>query len=165
MRAMIIAVIGGEDAPPSALAAAETAGREIARRGAILICGGLGGVMEAACRGAKSEGGTTVGVLPGTDARAANAYVDIPIVTGMNQARNIIIVGTADAIIAIGGSYGTLSEMAFALRFDKPLVGLSTWSMQYASEPAQFEVCDDAVKAVALAVSLAEAKAGVTSHA
>jgi uncharacterized protein (TIGR00725 family) len=161
---MIIAVIGGDDAPPEAFVLAEAVGREIAKRGALLICGGLGGVMESACRGAKAEGGTTIGVLPGTDAAEANAYVDIPIVTGMNQARNIVIVRTADAVIAIGGGFGTLSEMAFTLRFGKPLVGLATWSMQYSGVPASFEVSNDAVQAVALAVSLAAANQGVKSH-
>jgi uncharacterized protein (TIGR00725 family) len=162
---MIIAVIGGEDVPAEAFVLAEAVGREIARRGALLICGGLSGVMESACRGVKAEGGTTIGVLPGTDASEANAYIDIPILSGMGQARNLIIVRSAAAVIAIGGGYGTLSETAFALRLDKPLVGLGTWSMQYNGEPAAFETRDDAVGAVALALSLAVAKQGVTSHA
>jgi len=162
---MIIAVIGGDDAPPEAFVLAEAVGREIARRGAKLICGGLGGVMESACRGVKAEGGTTIGVLPGTEAGEANAYVDIPIVTGMNQARNLVIVRSADAVIAIGGGYGTLSEMAFALRLGKPLVGLQTWSMQYAGQPAQFETFEDAKTAVERAVALADARSGVTRHA
>lgn len=162
---MIIAVIGGDDAPPEAFVLAEAVGREIARRGAMLICGGLGGVMESACRGAKAEGGTTIGVLPGTEAGEANAYVDIPIVTAMNQARNLVIVRSADAVIAIGGGYGTLSEMAFALRLGKPLVGLQTWSMQYADQPARFETFEDAKTAVERAVAFADARAGVTRNA
>jgi uncharacterized protein (TIGR00725 family) len=162
---MIIAVIGGEDAPPTAFAHAETVGREIALRGHMLICGGLGGVMESACRGARAGGGTTIGVLPGTEAAAANAFVDIPIVTGMDQARNLIIVRSADAVVAIGGGYGTLSEMAFALRLGKPLVGIGTWSMQHEGRSATFESRDDPVEAVALAESLALTRAGVTSHA
>ncbi|MCU0645959.1 MAG: TIGR00725 family protein [bacterium] len=105
----------------------EEVGYQIAQRKAILICGGLGGVMEAACRGAKQEGGTTIGVLPGIDKFSANKFVDIPIVTGIGEARNSIIVRTADALIAIGGKYGTLSEIAFALAFGKPIVGLQTW--------------------------------------
>ena len=124
----IIGVIGqGRDCSAELLKDAEEIGYHIARRGAILICGGLGGVMEAACRGAKKGGGTTIGVLPGTNKADANTFVDIPIVTGIGEARNSIIVRTADALIAIGGKYGTLSEVAFALAFGKPIVGLHTW--------------------------------------
>jgi len=162
---MIIAVIGGTDASSEALLQAETVGREVARRGAVLICGGLYGVMESACRGARSGSGTTFGVLPGTDALEANEYVTIPIVTGMGQARNAIIVRTADAIIALGGGYGTLSEMAFALRLGKPLVGLGTWSMQYNGEPVRFPTLGDPVDALALALSLAASEEGVPRHA
>jgi uncharacterized protein (TIGR00725 family) len=162
---MLIAVLGGSDATPEAFGIAEDAGREIARRGAVLICGGLGGVMESACRGARAAGGTTVGVLPGAAAAEANPYVDIPIVTSMGQARNAIIVQSADAFIAIGGGYGTLSEIAFALRLGKPLVGIQTWSMQYAGDLARFEVFDAALSAVERAVALAAAKQGVSPHA
>jgi uncharacterized protein (TIGR00725 family) len=162
---MIIAVLGGTESTPEAFVKAGAVGREIARRGAVLICGGLGGVMECACRGARSVGGTTIGVLPGTDACDANEYVDIPIVTGMGQARNAIIVQTADAIIAIGGGYGTLSEIALALRLDKPLVGLGTWSMQYNGEPARFPTVDDPAAAVSLAASLVASELGVSRHA
>jgi hypothetical protein len=127
-RTQIIGVIGqGRDCSAELLADAEEVGYQIAQRKAILICGGLGGVMEAACRGAKQEGGTTIGVLPGIDKFSANKFVDIPIVTGIGEARNSIIVRTADALIAIGGKYGTLSEIAFALAFGKPIVGLQTW--------------------------------------
>jgi uncharacterized protein (TIGR00725 family) len=127
-RTKIIGVIGqGRDCSEELLKAAEEVGYQIAQRKAILICGGLGGVMEAACRGAKKEGGTTIGVLPGTNKADANRFVDIPIVTGIGEARNSIIVRTADALIAIGGKYGTLSEIAFALAFGKPIVGLHTW--------------------------------------
>jgi len=124
----IVGVIGqGRDCSAELLKAAEEVGYHIAQRGAILICGGLGGVMEAACRGAKKGGGMTIGVLPTADKLAANEFVDIPIVTGIGEARNSIIVRTADALIAIGGKYGTLSEIAFALAFGKPIVGLHTW--------------------------------------
>lgn len=131
----IIAVIGGARPTPEEAATAEAVGRALAQAGATLICGGLGGVMEAACRGAKSAGGLTVGILPGTDPGEANPYVDIPIVTGMRCARNIIIARTAQAVIAIGGSYGTLSELAYALNFGKPVVGLGTWEMSRADHP------------------------------
>ncbi|MCI0495902.1 TIGR00725 family protein [candidate division KSB1 bacterium] len=150
----IIGVIGqGRDCSEELLKAAEEVGYHIARRGAILICGGLGGVMEAACRGAKKGGGTTIGMLPTADKFAANEFVDIPIVTGIGEARNSIIVRTADALIAIGGKYGTLSEIAFALAFGKPIVGLQTWQ--------GFEgliQCDSPVEAVETIFLLIETK-------
>jgi len=94
-----------------------------------LVCGGLGGVMEAACRGAKSQGGLTIGVLPGLSGYEANPYVDIPIVTGLGEARNVIVVRTAQAVIAVDGEYGTLSEIAYALKLGIPIVGLDTWQL------------------------------------
>jgi len=124
-----IAVIGGAFCDAHILALAEEVGREIARRNAILICGGLGGVMEAACRGAKAEGGLTVGILPTGNAADANPFVDIPIVTGMGEARNVIVVRSAQAVIAVDGEYGTLSEIAYALKFGIPVVGLETWQL------------------------------------
>jgi len=132
---MIIAVIGGADCTPAEAAAAETVGRLLAEAGAVLVCGGRGGVMAAACRGAKSAGGLTVGILPGVDARDANPWVDVPIVTGLGEARNTIVVRSADAVIAVGGAYGTLSEIAFALRWGKPLVGLGTWKLARGGAP------------------------------
>ena len=124
----IIGVIGqGRDCSTELLKDAEQVGYHIAQRKAILICGGLGGVMEAACRGAKNGSGTTIGVIPTAQKSDANKFVDIPIVTGLGEARNIIIVRSADALIAVGGRYGTLSEIAFALSFGKPIVGLRTW--------------------------------------
>ncbi len=109
---------------------AEEAGRLIAQKGANLVCGGLGGVMEAASRGAKSEGGLTVGILPHNDSKEANQFIDIPIATGLGIGRNIIIARSADALIAIGGEYGTLSEIAFALQMNKPVVGIKTWDIK-----------------------------------
>lgn len=108
---------------------AEQVGRLIALRGAVLVCGGRGGVMEAACRGAKTEGGVTVGILPGPDRWEANNYVDIAIATGLGEARNAIIVRTVDAVIAIGGGFGTLSEIGLALKIGCPVVGLGTWEL------------------------------------
>ena len=104
-------------------------GRELASRGAVLVCGGLGGVMEAACRGSKGGGGTTIGILPGTDRAAANPFVDFAIPTGLGEARNALVVRAADALIAVGGAYGTLSEIAFALKAGKPVAGLGTWDV------------------------------------
>ena len=124
----IIGVIGqGRNCSAELLKDAEQVGYQIAQRNAMLICGGLGGVMEAACRGAKKGGGTTIGVIPTSRKENANKFVDIPIVTGFGEARNIIIVRSADALIAVGGRYGTLSEIAFALSFGKPVVGFHTW--------------------------------------
>jgi len=124
-----IAVIGGGQPSPQEANLAEAVGRELAMRGAILVCGGLGGVMEAACKGAQSEGGVTIGILPGESRQAANPYVQIPIVTGIGHARNLAVVKSAQAVIAIGGSYGTLSEIGHALRSGIPVIGLNTWSL------------------------------------
>ena len=112
---LIISVIGGGDPPPEARRLAYEVGRELARRGAMVACGGLGGVMEEVCRGAREEGGTTIGILPGSDASAANPYVTVPIATGMGYARNSIVVKVGAAVIAIDGAYGTLSEIGHAL--------------------------------------------------
>jgi uncharacterized protein (TIGR00725 family) len=126
----IIAVIGGKRVEKTLLLEAEEAGRLIARRGATLVCGGLGEVMEAASKGAKSVGGITIGILPQNDSKEANQYIDIPIATGLGIGRNVIIARTADALIAIGGEYGTLSEIAFALQMGKPVVGVRTWDIK-----------------------------------
>ena len=126
-REKVIAVIGGSEPSPEEARLAEEVGRELARRGAILICGGLSGVMEAACRGAASEGGLTIGVLPGDTPDTANRYVRIPIVSGIGYARNVAVVKSAGAVIAIGGSYGTLTEIAYARQSDIPVIGLNTW--------------------------------------
>ncbi|WP_420265188.1 TIGR00725 family protein [Candidatus Magnetominusculus dajiuhuensis] len=127
---VIVGVIGGRDVSPWHLGEAEKVGRLVALKGGLLICGGLEGVMEAVCKGAKKGGGLTVGVLPQGDKKHANRYVDIPIATGMGAARNAIIAQTADVLIAIGGSYGTLSEIAYALQFNKPVIGLKTWDVE-----------------------------------
>ena len=145
---MFIAVIGGDTAATDACAQAEEVGREIARRGHVLVCGGRGGVMEAACRGARAEGGHTIGILPGPDPSGANEFVEFPIVTNMGFARNVIVVLSASAVIAIDGSYGTLSEIAVAFNHGRPVIGLGTWrisddagvedsSILRASSPAQ----------------------------
>ena len=124
----IIAVIGqGRGCTQEILSLAEQVGKEIAKRGGIVICGGLQGVMEAVCKGAKFENGLTIGVIPGTQKSDANKFVDLPIVTGLGEARNSVIVRTADIVIAVGGKYGTLSEISFALAFGKPVIGLNSW--------------------------------------
>ena len=124
-----IGVIGGSLCTDDMYQLAKEVGYEIAKRGAYLITGGVGGIMEAACKGAKEAGGTTIGILPGEKAHYSNPWVDIPIVTGMSHGRNIIIVRSSDAVIAINGSYGTLSEIAFALKLNVPIVGLKTWDI------------------------------------
>jgi len=126
---MIIGVIGDSSCPPEEAKLAESVGELLAQQGATIVCGGLGGVMEAVCRGAKSKGGLTVGILPGKNASMANHWVDIPVVTGIGEARNVAVVKSAQAVIAIGGSYGTLSEIAFALKSNIPVIGLNTWSL------------------------------------
>lgn len=126
---MFVAVVGGGQCSREEAKLAEAVGVELAKRGVTLICGGLGGVMEAACKGARSAKGKTVGILPGSSRDEANPYVDIPIVTGMGEARNVIVVNSAQAIIAIGGKYGTLAEIAYALRNNIPVIGLNTWAL------------------------------------
>jgi uncharacterized protein (TIGR00725 family) len=122
-----VAVIGPGDEPT--VAAAEV-GRLLAERGATLVCGGRGGAMEAACRGAKEADGLTVGILPGADRSEANPFVDVVVPTGLGEARNALVVGAADAVIAIGGGYGTLSEIALALKAGKRVIGLGTWEIE-----------------------------------
>ncbi len=128
-RKTFIAVIGGSECSTQEAEFAEAVGREIAKRDAILICGGLSGVMTAACKGASTEGGITIGILPGDNRNSANPYVQIPIVTSMGYARNVIVVRSADAVITIGGSYGTLSEISYARQNSLPVIGFNTWSL------------------------------------
>lgn len=125
-----IGVIGGSRAQKKHLEAAEEVGRLIAEAGAVLVCGGLAGVMEAACRGAKRAGGVTIGVLPGSNPAEANAFVDIPIATGMGYTRNALVVMNSDALIAVDGEYGTLSEIAYGCVHGKKIVGLETWDIK-----------------------------------
>jgi uncharacterized protein (TIGR00725 family) len=124
-----IAIAGPGDAAPWELEAAEDTGAAVAEAGCGLVCGGLGGVMEAACRGARSRGGLTVGLLPGTDRDAANGWVVVALPTGLGEARNALVVRAADAVVAIGGGWGTLSEIALALKAGIPVVGVGTWEL------------------------------------
>ena len=131
-----IAVVGpGRDAAADELTDAEQAGAAIAEAGAVLVCGGLGGVMEAACRGARSRAGVTVGILPGTDRADANGWVEVALPTGLGEARNALVVRAADALVAIGGGWGTLSEIALALRTGVPVIGVRTWEPARAGRP------------------------------
>jgi len=142
-RQVIIGVLGGGRCTPEISELAEEVGFRIAKRDALLICGGLFGVMEAACIGAKKAGGTTIGVLPGARKSDANEFVDIPLPTAMSDARNIIIVRSSDAVIAINGALGTLSELAFAIKFGVPVVGLETWDIDLRVQKA--ETAEEAV--------------------
>ena len=150
----VIGVIGAGDAAGDEYDAALETGREIARRKFTLVCGGMGGVMEAACKGAKSEGGLTVGIIPTYSKNDANPYVDIPVVTGMGHGRNIIVVSSSHAIIAIGGSFGTLSEIAFALRLGIPVVGIKTWDVS-----SDIKQAENPREAVEMAAGLVDARA------
>jgi len=127
VRSPVIGVIGAGRASEAGYAAALEVGRLLAHRGATLVCGGLGGVMEAACRGCREAGGLAVGILPGPSSEQANPWVVLPIVTNLGHARNIIIAHTAQALIAIEGEYGTLSEIAVALKLGKPVISLQSW--------------------------------------
>jgi hypothetical protein len=126
-KKIFISVVGESQASPEIAKLAEQVGAEIAKAGAVLVCGGLKGVMEHAAKGAKSAQGITIGILPGSKREEANPYIDYPIITGIGYARNKLVVKTGHVVIAIGGSYGTLSEIAFALGYEIPVVGLKTW--------------------------------------
>jgi len=152
-----IAVIGGSQPTSEEARLAEEVGCELAKQGAILVCGGLCGIMEAACKGATSKGGITIGILPGDNRKAANPYVQIPIVTGIGYARNVAVVKSAQAVIAIGGSYGTLTEIGHALQSDLPVIGLNTWSISRNGEPDSLIIpAQSPAEAVTKALKLAK---------
>ncbi|HLM17953.1 MAG TPA: TIGR00725 family protein [Acidimicrobiia bacterium] len=145
-----VAVVGPSEATAEESQGAEVVGRLLAERGAVVVCGGLGGVMEAAARGAATTGGTVIGILPGTDRAAANRHVSVAIATGMGEMRNALVVRAADAVVAVGGAYGTLSEIAFALRTGVPVVGIGTWDLD------DVVVAPDPEGAVSVALELAQ---------
>lgn len=152
-----MAVCGPDPASPEVAAQAEEIGRLLARAGAVLVCGGLGGVMEAAARGVQTEGGTSIGILPGSNRSAANPHIRLSIPTGMGEMRNALIIRSADVVIAIAGEFGTLSEIALALKTGVPVVGLDTWEL---SKPGRMVAdpivrASTAVDAVELALRLA----------
>ena len=149
-----IAVVGpGSDPTARQLDQAAEVGERLARAGAVLVCGGLGEVMEAACRGARAAGGITVGLLPGVDRTAGNPHLTVAIATGLGELRNALVIRAADAVVAIGGAYGTLSEVALALKTGVPVIGLGTWEIE------GIEPVADAERAVARALSLARRSA------
>ena len=139
-RTPYVAVVGPGDASPQELASAEDVGAGLAALGAVVVTGGLGGVMEAASRGARSKRGHTLGILPGEDRETANAWVEIALATGLGELRNGLVVRAADALVAVGGGHGTLSEVALALKLGRPVVGLGTWEVhgvEHVSTPAE----------------------------
>jgi uncharacterized protein (TIGR00725 family) len=125
-----VAVVGSSTGTREELDRAEAIGRVIAREGWILVCGGLGGVMDAAARGVEAAGGVAIGILPGDDRSAGSSHLTAGVATGLGEARNVLIVRTADVIVAVGGEFGTLSEIALALKIGKPVIGLDTWSLR-----------------------------------
>lgn len=161
-KKIFIAVVGESQTSSDIAKLAEEVGFEIAKAGAVLVCGGLKGVMEHACKGAKSAGGTTIGILPGSRREDANPYIDYPIITGIGYARNKLVVKTGHVVIAVGGYYGTLSEVAFALGYEIPVVGLKTWQIIHHSGKLDDKIhyANTPKEAVSLALKLArEAKA------
>ena len=158
-REIIIAVIGTRQPSPEESKLAEEVGRELAKNGIALICGGLGGVMAEACRGACAEGGLTIGVIPGDDRKSANPHVRIPIVTGIGYARNVIIIRSAQAVIAVGGGYGTLTEIGYALGAGIPVIGLKTWKISRNNQVDKSIIrADNAKQAVSKALKLIKRK-------
>jgi hypothetical protein len=158
-RVMIIAVIGGEEALAEGARLAEEVGRELARRGCTVVCGGGSGVMEAVCRGARAEGGHTIGILPGHNATESppNDYVEFPIFTGLGFARNSMVALSGQAVIAIDGAYGTLTEIAYALIHEVPIVGLNTWDFSYPGHDAERLIrASDPLDAVEKAIAAVE---------
>ncbi|HET9052213.1 MAG TPA: TIGR00725 family protein [Candidatus Dormibacteraeota bacterium] len=149
-RPPLVAVCGASEATERERALAEECGRELAVRGAVVLCGGLGGVMAAAARGVRSAGGTSVGLLPGDDAGAADADVTIAIPTGLGEIRNALIARSCAAMVAIGGGYGTLAEVALALRLARPVAGLATWALAPPGPvPTELRLFDEPRAAVA----------------
>jgi uncharacterized protein (TIGR00725 family) len=143
-----LAVVGPSVTDPRTLELAEELGAEVARAGAVLLTGGMGGAMEAACRGAHREGGLTVGILPGASRDDANPYVDVALPTGMGEMRNALLVRSSDGVLAVGGGLGTLSEIALALKLAKPLVGIGSWRAQVEGTDADFPDFDSPHEAV-----------------
>jgi uncharacterized protein (TIGR00725 family) len=155
-----VAVIGKGMADDELAPLAEEVGRRLAEAGAVLVCGGLGGVMEAAAKGASAAGGTAIGIVPSEDPATANPYCSHVVATGIGYARNLAVVASGDAVIAIGGEWGTLSEIGHARQFGRPVVALRSWALRPHVPVAGgegIEVVDDPAKAVELALALAAA--------
>ena len=153
---MLISIIGESNASHKNYSLAEEVGRLLAEAEVTVVCGGMGGVMEAVCKGASNAGGRTVGILPGVNPTDANPWVDIPICTGLGHARNVIVVRSGLAVVAIGGAYGTLSEIGHALSDEIPVIGLNTWSFnREGNEDDSLNICKTPAQAVKTALLLA----------
>lgn len=152
---LYIGVIGAGECTLEEAGLAEETGREIARRGAALICGGRGGVMEAAAKGARQAGGLVIGILPGSRRSEGNSYLTIALPTGLGDARNAVIACASDVLIAISGGYGTLSEIGLALKMGRPVVGLSTWELKAGNRSFAVHRAKGAAQAVEMAFSFA----------
>lgn len=160
--AIVAAVVGSGECGPEEERLAEEVGRRLAEAGAVLVTGGLGGIMAAASRGARAAAGTTVGFLPGEVRAEANPWVSLAVPTGLGEGRNLLVVRAADVLVAVGGEYGTLSEIALALKLGVPVVGIATWELRrhgWTDPDAGIHRATDAASAVALALELAGARA------
>lgn len=161
MATPYVAVIGASNATEWELATAEDLGRALADAGCVLVCGGLGGVMNAAARGAEAGGGVSIGILPGDERDVASRHLTVAIATGFGEARNAIVARSADVVIAVGGEFGTLSEIALALKMGKPVVGLGTWTLDLEGLPGDpLQRAADPPEAVAKALEAAERSVG-----
>lgn len=152
MSGTYVAVVGAAEATADEAEAAAEVGRLLAGSGAVLVCGGLGGVMEAAARGCQQAGGTSVGILPGETRAGANPHLSAAIATGLGEARNALVVRAADAVIAIGGGFGTLSEIGLALKMGRPVISLGSWELPSPAAEA-IRVCDSPIEAVEAATA------------
>jgi hypothetical protein len=158
---LYVGVAGASRPEPALVGQAERLGRRLAEAGAVVVCGGGPGVMEAVCRGARSAGGTTVGLLPGLDRAEGNPYLTVSVPTGLGQGRNLLLVRSSDALVAVGGGFGTLSEIALALRTGTPVVGLVTWSLHLDAGPVDaFPVATDPDAAAGMALEAARSRSG-----
>ena len=163
MKPRYISVIGGGECGPAERKLAEEVGALVAQRGATLICGGLGGVMEAAARGARAAGGTTIGILPGHDRSQANAHLDHVVTTGIGHARNLAVVSSGDAVIAVGGGPGTLSEIGLAAALGRPVVALESWRVAGGSGADDILYASSAEEALAMIDSALETATSSTA--
>jgi uncharacterized protein (TIGR00725 family) len=150
MKPTYVSVIGGGDCTAAEQALAEEVGRLLAAEGATLVCGGMGGVMEAAARGAKEAGGTTIGILPGHDRTQGNRYLDYVVTTGIGHARNLAVVSSGDVVVAIGGGYGTLSEIGLAAKIGRTVVILGSWQLEGGESTDDIQYASSALEAVRL---------------
>jgi uncharacterized protein (TIGR00725 family) len=152
--AAYVGVVGPADGTAAQCDGARTVGRLLAESGAVVVCGGLGGIMHAAAEGSAAAGGVSIGLLPGDDRAAASPRLTVAIATGLGEARNALVVRASDALIAIAGGFGTLSEIALALKLGRPVIGLATWDLGRPGEPAPILPAADPADAVARALAL-----------